>query len=303
MTVALDRHELAALRASRQVIRTYSTSFALASRLLRGQVRDDVVAVYALVRLADEVVDGAAGGAGLGASGRRAALDALEMQTLDAVGSGYSTNPIVQSFAEVARRVGIESAIVVPFFASMRADLDVHVHTPDSFAAYVYGSAEVVGLMCLRCFLADGAGPTSPVDREARLEAGARALGAAFQKVNFLRDLGEDHRVLGRSYFPGVDPEHLDTRTRDALLADVRADLLTARAVAPLLPSSSRAAVLATHALFAELARRLARTPPERIVEERVRVPDAVKVALVGQAVVRAAVMARRGRRGRRVRG
>jgi phytoene/squalene synthetase len=292
MTVALDRHELAALRASRQVIRTYSTSFTLASRLLRGQVRDDVVAVYALVRLADEVVDGAAGGAGLGAAARRRALDALETQTSDALGDGYSTNPIVQSFAEVARRVGIEPGIVEPFFAAMRADLDVRRHTPESFVAYVYGSAEVVGLMCLRCFLS-GAPEPSPDDR-AVLETGARALGAAFQKVNFLRDLGEDHRELGRSYFPGVDPEHLDARTRDLLVADVRADLATARAVVPLLPASSRSAVLATHALFAELARRLSRTPPERITQRRVRVPDAVKVALVARAVVTARLGAAR---------
>jgi phytoene/squalene synthetase len=280
MSVALDRYGLASRRASRQVIRTYSTSFGLASRLLAGPVRRDVVAVYALVRLADEVVDGAATDAGLGAGGCRAALDALEAQTLAAMGSGYSTNPIVQSFAEVACRVGVTPDLVVPFFASMRADLDVTVHTPASFRAYVYGSAEVVGLMCLRCFLADDDGPRPGPGETARLEAGARALGAAFQKVNFLRDLGDDARTLGRRYFPGVDPEHLDATTRDLLLDDVRRDLAAARAVVPLLPAGSRSAVLATHALFAELARRIARTDPAAIVAGRVRVPDPVKVVL-----------------------
>jgi phytoene/squalene synthetase len=291
MTVALERYGLASRRASLQVIRTYSTSFGLASRLLGGRVRRDVVAVYALVRLADEVVDGAASDAGLGVSGCRAVLDALEAETLAAMGSGYSTNPIVQSFAEVACRVGIAPELVVPFFASMRADLDVRVHTAESFRAYVYGSAEVVGLMCLRCFLADDAGrpagPRTPAQAE-QLEAGARALGAAFQKVNFLRDLGEDARTLGRRYFPGVDPERLDGATRDALVADVRRDLATARDAVPLLPSGSRAAVLATHALFAELARRLARTEPAAIVASRVRVPDALKLALTARAVVEA---------------
>ncbi|MGC5166942.1 phytoene/squalene synthase family protein [Luteimicrobium sp. DT211] len=292
MSVALERYGLASQRASQQVIRTYSTSFALASRLLRGRVRDDVVAVYALVRLADEVVDGAASDAGLAVAGCRAALDALEAETLAAMGSGYSTNPIVQSFAEVACRVGLPPALVGPFFASMRADLDVRVHTAESFRTYVYGSAEVVGLMCLRCFLADrtGAAVARP-DEDRRLEAGARALGAAFQKVNFLRDLGDDARGLGRRYFPGVDPEHLDAATRDALVADVRRDLARARAVVPLLPPSSRAAVLATHALFLELARRLARTEPAAIVASRVRVPDPVKLALTARAVVEAGLM------------
>ncbi|GMA24992.1 phytoene synthase [Luteimicrobium album] len=291
MTLALERYGLASRRASLQVIRTYSTSFGLASRLLGGRVRRDVVAVYALVRLADEVVDGAATDAGLEAPGCRAVLDALEAETLAAMGSGYSTNPIVQSFAEVACRVGVTPALVVPFFASMRADLDVRVHTAESFRAYVYGSAEVVGLMCLRCFLADdarrGVGRPTP-SQVRRLEAGARALGAAFQKVNFLRDLGDDSRTLGRHYFPGVDPERLDAATRDRLLADVRRDLATARGVVPLLTAGSRAGVLATHALFAELARRLGRTDPAAIVAGRVRVPDAVKVALTARAVLEA---------------
>ena len=288
MSVALDRYGLASRRASHQVIRTYSTSFGLASRLLAGPVRRDIVAVYALVRLADEVVDGAATDAGLGTAGCRAALDALEAETLAAMGSGYSTNPIVQSFAEVAGRVGVTPGLVVPFFASMRADLDVTVHTPASFRAYVYGSAEVVGLICLRCFLADDGGPRPGPAETARLEEGARALGAAFQKVNFLRDLGDDARTLGRRYFPGVDPEHLDAATRDLLLADVRRDLATARAVVPLLPPGSRAAVLATHALFAELARRIARTDAAAIVAGRVRVPDPVKVLLAARAMVEA---------------
>ncbi|HWK92469.1 MAG TPA: phytoene/squalene synthase family protein [Luteimicrobium sp.] len=288
MSVALDRYGLASRRASTQVIRTYSTSFALASRLLRGQVRHDVVCVYALVRLADEVVDGAATDAGLGSEGCRTALDALEAETLAALTSGYSTNPIVQSFAEVASRVGVTPDLVVPFFASMRADLDVTVHTPASFRAYVYGSAEVVGLICLRCFLADDDAPARTPDELARLEAGARALGAAFQKVNFLRDLGDDARTLGRRYFPGVDPERLDAATRDRLVADVRHDLATARAVVPDLPPSSRAAVLATHALFAELARRIERTDPAALVAGRVRVPDPVKALLTARAVVEA---------------
>jgi phytoene/squalene synthetase len=286
MTTALERHELAAERASREVIRTYSTSFGLASRLLRGRVEVDVVAVYGLVRLADEVVDGAAEEAGMPYRRRHEVLDDLEAQTLDALDTGYSTNPVVQAFAHTARRVGIRPDLVRPFFSSMRTDLDVQVHTPASFVDYVYGSAEVVGLMCLRCFLAaDDA--RQDVDR-VRLERGARALGAAYQKVNFLRDLGEDAHQRGRRYFPGLDPDRLDEVTRDLLVADIRTDLAQARAVVTELPPSSRTAVLAAHDLFAELARRIARTRPEEIVAGRVRVPDPVKAALVARAAIRA---------------
>lgn len=282
---ALERHELASQRASQQVIRTYSTSFGLASRLLRGQVRDDVVAVYGLVRLADEVVDGAAEEAGMSASVRHQILDALQEQTRDAMRTGYSTNPVVQAFAHTARRVGIRDDLVLPFFASMRMDLEVAVHTPSTFVDYVYGSAEVVGLMCLRCFLAaDDAGPVTDL---APLERGARALGAAFQKINFVRDLGEDADQRGRRYFPGVDPHRLEGATRDVLVADVRADLAEARLMVPALPPSSRVAVLAVHDLFAELSRRIASTPPDQIVSGRVRVPDAIKALLVARAVVR----------------
>jgi len=292
MTTALERHELAAERASREVIRTYSTSFGLTSRLLRGRVGVDVIAVYGLVRLADEIVDGAAEEAGMPYLRRHEVLDDLEAQTLDALDTGYSTNPVVQAFAHTARRVGIRPDLVRPFFTSMRTDLDVQVHTPASFVDYVYGSAEVVGLMCLQCFLAaDDA--RNDVDR-VRLERGARALGAAFQKVNFLRDLGEDAHQRGRRYFPGVDPDRLDEVTRDLLVADIRTDLAQARAVVGDLPPSSRTAVLAAHDLFAELARRIARTRPEEIVAGRVRVPDPVKVALVARAAMRA------GRGGRR---
>src|SRR3954466_6179920 len=146
--------------------------------------------IYALVRLADEVVDGVAAESGLGPDEVAAALDALEADTYRAMATGYSTNLVVQAFATTARAVDIREDVVRPFFTSMRMDLDHARHTPESFATYVYGSAEVVGLMCLQAFLAEGP-PPSDQDRQA-LEAGARRLGAAFQKVNFLRDLAAD---------------------------------------------------------------------------------------------------------------
>ena len=132
----------------------------------------------------------------------------IEAQTARALASGWSTNLVVHAFARTARRVGIGPAEVDPFFASMRADLTVQVHDRESYERYVFGSAEVVGLMCLQVFLNADRRPGEPVRRpdDATVD-GARALGAAFQKINFLRDLGADSGELGRCYFPGVGPQ------------------------------------------------------------------------------------------------
>ena len=164
-----------------------------------------------------------------------------------------------------------------PFFTSMRMDLDHARHTPESFATYVYGSAEVVGLMCLQVFLAEG--PPPPAQDRQVLETGARRLGAAFQKVNFLRDLAADAGGLGRAYFPGVEPTELDEPAKRAILDDIDADLAAAAATLPLLPRGPRRAVALAHGLFAELAERIRRTPAERLRTTRVRVPDPVKAA------------------------
>ena len=128
-------------------------------------------------------------------------LDWLQDDLRHAMRTGYSANLVVHAFARTARSVGIDQTIVDPFFDSMRMDLETTVHTRESFDRYVHGSAEVVGLMCLRVFVTDA----PPVPAGIDLEHGARRLGAAFQKLNFLRDLGEDHDVLGRSYFPGLE--------------------------------------------------------------------------------------------------
>lgn len=279
----LDRYHRAATRSAAVVIREYSTSFGLAVRLLPAATRRHIRDVYALVRLADEVVDGVAAASGLPPERIEAALDALEAETDAAMASGYSTNLVVQAFALTAREVGIEPAIVTPFFTSMRMDLQRSQHTDETFAEYVDGSAEVVGLMCLRAFVAAGP-PPSPAELEV-LESGARRLGAAFQKVNFLRDLAADADGLGRAYFPGVAVADIDDTTKHRLLADIDADLAAAAAAMPLLQRGPRRAVALAHGLFAELADRIRATPAETLKTTRIRVPDPVKARLAALAV------------------
>jgi len=257
------------------VIRRYSTSFGLASRLLGPGVRQHVENIYALVRVADEIVDGSGADAGLSVLETGQALNALESETELAMEIGFSANLVVHAFALTARETGFGSELTRPFFDSMRADLTETVHDQDSFDRYVYGSAEVVGLMCLQAFIQG-----ERVDDAAQLERGARALGAAFQKVNFLRDLAADFETLGRSYFPGVNVESFDEPTKTRLLDDIDADLRVSAAVLPMLPTSSRRAVALAQSLFAELSRRLRATPAEQLRTTRVRVPNPVKARL-----------------------
>jgi phytoene/squalene synthetase len=274
--VAPSLYDTVSEASSAVVIRSYSSSFGLASRLLAEPVRTEVRNVYALVRVADEVVD--LPDPTLGADVRAQLLDALEEEVRRAMCCGHSSNLVVHAFARTARRCGITEELVTPFFASMRADLTVVRHDRESFERYVYGSAEVVGLMCLRVFLAGT--PSAAADYD-ELAPGARRLGAAFQKVNFLRDLAEDHDVLGRSYFPGLDVDRFCDADRDRLLDDIDADLAAAARAVPRLPAGSRRAVRAAHATFAELAHRLRRTPAEEIRRTRVSVPRGVKARLL----------------------
>ncbi len=282
---AMKPHELydrVAEDAAALVVDRYSTSFGLASRLLAEPVRTRVRTVYALVRVADEVVD--APRPGSGTAQRDAVLDELETEVVNAMKHGHSANLVVHAFAQTARACGVGHDLVDPFFASMRADLSRAVHDQESFARYVHGSAEVVGLMCLKAFLADEPAPQAPYDA---LAPGAQRLGAAFQKVNFLRDLAADVDELGRCYFPGLDPEQFDDATRDRLLDDIDADLAAAATVIGELPPASRRAVRVAHGLFAELSARLRRTPAQQIRTSRVRVPAPVKARIVARCLWR----------------
>jgi phytoene/squalene synthetase len=282
-TTAIALYDRTARDAAAVVISAYSTSFGLAARLLGGRVRPHVRNIYALVRVADEIVDGSASQAGLPAAAQRRVLDALETETLAAVDEGFSANLIVHAFARTARECGIGADLVRPFFASMRTDLDVTEHDALSHDSYVYGSAEVVGLMCLQVFV--NAGGTHPRPADPDLVDGARRLGAAFQDVNFLRDLPHDVGSLGRDYL-GVGDADAGAGSRLEVLDRIDADLDAAGAIIPRLPADCRRAVTAAHDLFTALSRRLRRAGD---TSTRVRVPNGVKLGLAARATVGAA--------------
>lgn len=273
MTTTL--YDRCAQDAAASVITAYSTSFALACRLLGPRVRTHVRSVYALVRVADEIVDGAAEQAHVPAATQRLLLDEFEAETLTAIARGFSTNLIVHAFALAARECGIDAELIRPFFASMRTDLTRTEHDAQSHDAYVYGSAEVVGLMCLQVFVNAGrAVPTAPTPD---LVDGARRLGAALQDVNFLRDRADDRGRLGRDYL-GID----DDESRDAVLARIESDLDVAALAIPRLPADCRRAVTTAHGLFAELAHRLRDDDRDEV---RVSVPTPVKATIAARAI------------------
>lgn len=277
-------YDRVAEEAASLVIRNYSTSFGLASRLLEPVTRRHVENIYALVRVADEIVDGGAADAGLNLLQAAKVLDDFERDTSEAVSLGYSSNLVIHAFARTARETGFGDDLIRPFFASMRMDLSSTEYDESLFDRYVYGSAEVVGLMCLRAFIFD---TPMPATKERELVDGARRLGAAFQKVNFLRDLQADFELLGRSYFPGVIVDTFCEEDKMRLLDDIDDDLRAAAAVIPSLPSGSRRAVALAHGLFAELSRRLRVTPAETLVSSRVRVPNPVKLRIAALVVAR----------------
>ncbi|MEL5990492.1 phytoene/squalene synthase family protein [Microbacterium phosphatis] len=279
----LDLYTRTARASSSRIIGAYSTSFGWASRLLPRGVRDRIADVYALVRVADEIVDGPASDAGIDAAERRALVDALESETLAAIERGFSPNMVVHAFAVTARETGIGEELVRPFFASMRTDAEgIATFDREAFGRYVHGSAEVVGSMCLRVFATED--PGMIIDEE--LEEGARRLGAAFQKVNFLRDLGDDVDRLGRTYLPGVDPARFTERDKDEFVREIEADLAVARAAIVRLPPRSRRATAAAAGLFARLNDELRRTPAAELRRSRVSVPTGVKLRVLGRAAL-----------------
>lgn len=287
--------------ATRAVIASYSTSFGLAVRLLGVRNRHHIRNIYALVRIADEIVDGLAAEAGLADGEQREMLGRFAAATHAALSSGISDNLVIHAFARTARAAGIDAELIDPFFASMRADLGsagtgsgleaeegttspVRGFDANEHAEYVFGSAEVVGLMCLKVFLIDLDRTPAEV---ARLEYGARQLGAAFQNVNFLRDLADDAQRLGRSY---LTPGHRLTEAEKAEWVNtIRQQLAAAQDAITGLPKDARTAVRCACALFTALTDRIAATPVAELYRQRVRVPNAVKARLTAHALMTAA--------------
>ncbi len=236
-----------------------------------------------MVRVADEIVDGSASEAATTSPELDPAKEIADFETecYKAMELGYSTNLVLHAFGTTAREVGIKKDIVKPFFDSMKMDLTDTVHDEKSFKKYVYGSAEVVGLMCLRAFIQE---KDYNEDEQQILNEGALALGSAFQKVNFLRDLSADFIRLGRSYFPGVNVDNFDEATKQRLVKDIDSELDKARNAIPLLPKSAARAVKAACELFASLNKKISNTDATELINTRISVANRKKLMILASS-------------------
>lgn len=266
------RYDSLSFDTARLVTHRYSTSFSIGVRCLGRGVRDAVYAVYGFVRLADEIVDTFLD------QDRAALLDEFEAEYYRALHRGMSTHPVIHAFCRVVGRYGIEDELVRAFLGSMRMDLNQTRYTPEQIGRYIYGSAEAVGLICLRIF-ADG-------DRTLyeRLAPHARSLGAAFQKVNFLRDLRSDTQELHRLYFPSLAADGLTDEGKRRILEEIYADFRHAEAGIRRLPDCARLGVYTAYRYYLALTEAIAATPCARLARERIRVPNWHKALLFGQA-------------------
>jgi phytoene/squalene synthetase len=272
-TLAL--YDKVCLKTSRNTTRSYSTSFSLGIRSLDRRFHDPIHAIYGFVRFADEIVDTFHG------HPKNELLQRFWKDTHAAIAEGISLNPILHSFQSVVNRYHIESDLYDTFMRSMEMDLTDTVHDQRSYATYILGSAEVVGLMCLRVFCE---GDDSLYQR---LKPAAMKLGAAFQKVNFLRDLKDDHQNLGRTYFPGIDVKNMTAADKRTIEADIQADFDAALIGIRALPRGARFGVYVAYVYYLNLFRKIKALPTDRILTERVRVRNRRKIALLTTSYLR----------------
>lgn len=281
---ALGLYNRVSQHASHQVIKRYSTSFSMATWMLAPQIRRDIHNLYAVVRIADEIVDGTALAAGYVEDQLEELLDAYEKAVLAAPSQHFHTDLVLHAYGETARRCNFQDEHVVAFFESMRRDLSAQEHDPGSFQDYVYGSAEVIGLLCLSVF---NQGRPLSKKRQDLMQEGARSLGAAFQKINFLRDLAEDQKELGRTYFPGTTAGVFTEEEKSRLIADIRTDLATAEVAYPALPIQARVGVIAASLLFETLTDRIEQTPAATLLEERISIPTSTKLTILVRSIIK----------------
>ena len=262
-------------KCSKLTTEEYSTSFSSAIRLLHQDLRQPIYNIYGFVRFADEIVDTFHG------FRKHELLQQFKEETNAAIERGLSLNPILHSFQLTVKRYAIDPNLIEAFFKSMKMDLEKNLYDQAGYNEYIYGSAEVVGLMCLYVFC-EG-------DKKLyeKLKPGAQALGAAFQKVNFLRDVKADYNDLNRIYFPGVDFGNFTSVMKCEIEADIASDFKRAYASIIELPWKARFGVYVAYKYYLSLFLRIKRIQASKIMRERIRIPNYLKAMIVVRAGVK----------------
>ncbi|HZI52971.1 MAG TPA: phytoene/squalene synthase family protein [Chitinophagaceae bacterium] len=271
----MDLFDRLSIRCSRITTEMYSTSFCIGINCLQQKLRDPIYAIYGFVRFADEIVDT------FHDFDKEDLLQQFKKDTFSAIEKKISLNPILHSFQSTVNQYKIEKELIIMFLKSMEMDLKKSRYNADEIQEYIVGSAEVVGLMCLRVFC-DGNNHLYH-----RLAPYARSLGSAFQKVNFLRDLDADYNGLGRSYFPGIVMDQWDASCKTNIEKNIAADFNEALIGIKLLPKSARFGVYVAYIYYMSLFKKIKNTPPELILAKRIRIANGVKARLLAYSFLK----------------
>ena len=262
-------------RFSKDVTHSYSTSFTFGIRCLHPDLRKPIYSLYGFVRLADEIVDS------FHEYDKKKLLESFRSDTYTALNDRISLNPVLNSFQHMVHEYKIDTSLIDTFLKSMEMDLSIRSYDKQGYDDYILGSAEVVGLMCLKIFVRGNE------EEYARLKQYAMRLGAAFQKVNFLRDLKADYFHLGRVYFPGISMAHFNEVNKKEIEAGIDEDFRIAYEGIKLLPKSSRFGVYVAYIYYRSLFDKIKGTSPERIMNGRVRIPNNRKLTLLLSSYVK----------------
>ncbi|MEE9407272.1 MAG: phytoene/squalene synthase family protein [Polaribacter sp.] len=262
---------------SKLVTKKYSTSFSLAVKMLSPKIRADIYNIYGFVRFADEIVDT------FHNFDKEVLMEHFERDYYLAKKQGISLNPILNSFQQTVNKYNIPDEMVQVFLKSMKADLyKTEYHTKEEYDVYIYGSADVVGLMCLKVFV-DG-----DDKRFDELKHAAMRLGSAFQKVNFLRDLKDDYEVLNRTYFPNIDLGKLDQVSKQLIIDEIESDFNFAFKNGILkLPVEAKFGVYIAFRYYRRLLKKLKKVPSEKIMDTRIRISNSMKINLLARSYVK----------------
>ena len=261
---------------SKTVTKSYSTSFSLATKMLSNSIRQDIYNIYGFVRFADEIVDS------FHDYDKETLFNNFENDLKLALNQKISLNPILNSFQETYHKYGIEKHLVDSFMGSLRLDLHKSTYlSAEEYKAYIYGSADVVGLMCLKVFV------KGDVVKYESLKDSAMSLGSAFQKVNFLRDLKADYEDLSRTYFPNTDLSKLDEASKQEIIADIENDFSKGLQGIKQLPLEAKFGVFMAYRYYNQLLKKLKKTPALEIKSTRIRVPNYKKIELLTRSYVK----------------
>ena len=262
------------LKISKSTTQAYSTSFSLGIYFLNTRLRNAIYSIYGFVRLADEIVDSFEG------YDQAFLLKKFKEDTHEALENGISLNPILNSFQQAVKDYNINHELIATFLKSMEMDLQKVDYTEEKYKQYILGSAEVVGLMCLHVFTEGN------MEKYEELEPFAMKLGAAFQKVNFLRDMKDDYHLLGRTYFPGVDMNDFCGDSKKKIENEIENDFKIALQGIKRLPVSSKGGVYLAYVYYQSLFNKIKKLPAQKILDERVRINNGKKIGLMINSLV-----------------